>query len=73
MGENACIKSMGTNDDGCSSTLTDLLPRDQKTRIINNLRHDLIDGGAGGGGGASFVFLVKLLNSFSNKQTNKFF
>lgn len=60
MGENACIKSMGIQDGiGCSSKLTDL-PRDsqQKTRIINNLRHELIDGGAGGGGGASFVFLV---------------
>lgn len=50
---------MGAHDDGCSSKLTDL-PRDnsQKTRIINNLRHDLLDGGAGGGGGASYVFLV---------------
>ena len=59
MGENACIKSMGGYDDGCSSKFTDI-PKDNshKTRIINNLRHDLIDGGAGGGGGASYVFLV---------------
>lgn len=63
MGENACIKSMGGHDDGCSSKKLTDLPRDnsQKTRIINNLRHDLLDGGAGGGGGASYVFLVRCL------------
>jgi hypothetical protein len=61
MGENACIKSMGIiQDEACSSKLTDLASdsHQQKTRIINNLRHDLLDGGAGGGGGASYVFLV---------------
>ena len=61
MGENACIKSMGIHDDGCSSKQSLNLPKDSKTRFINNMRHDLLDGGAGGGGGASFVFLVRLL------------
>lgn len=58
MGENACIKSMGMHDERCSSKQIDL-SLDSKTRLINNLKHELLDGGAGGGGGASFVFLVK--------------
>lgn len=57
MGENACIKSMGSHDEGCSSSQIDV-PKEEKTRFINNMRHDLLEGGAGGGGGASFVFLV---------------
>lgn len=62
MGENACIKSMGNHDDGCTSKQLNLDPQDSKTRFINNLRHDLLDGGAGGGGGASYVFLVSRFN-----------
>lgn len=64
MGENACIKSMGIHDEGCSSMQLNL-PKEAKTRFINNMRHELLDGGAGGGGGASYVFLV---SRFSKKN-----
>jgi anaplastic lymphoma kinase len=63
MGENACIKSMGIHDEGCTSKQLDL-PKEAKTRFINNMRHDLLDGGAGGGGGASYVFLVRGFKNF---------
>jgi anaplastic lymphoma kinase len=58
-GENACIKSMGISDEGCSPRFPKYSdsPKDSVS-IINQLRNGLLENGAGGGGGASFVFLV---------------
>lgn len=65
MGEHACIKSMGNErNEPCSSRLPKH-PENVKdsVSIINKFRNDLLENGAGGGGGASFVFLVGILFS----------
>lgn len=65
MGEHACIKSLGNErNEPCSPRL----PKHpdnviDSVSIINKFRNDLLENGAGGGGGASFVFLVGILFS----------
>lgn len=56
-GEHACIKSMGMQDELCSS----LDPKYNEGSRVHAVKDIYIENGAGGGGGASFVFLVSQL------------
>lgn len=54
-GEHACVKSMGIQDDSCTSPNTKM-SLGPKVHLVKEI---YIENGAGGGGGGSFVFLVK--------------
>ena len=75
-GEAACLKSMSPQDDeGCSvpSQQPDysMAPAKSKTHLVKQI---YIENGAGGGGGGTYVFLVRLLIYFIERDffTNPF-
>lgn len=56
-GEHACIKSMGIRDKDCEPRNKNAYDphSNSKTKLVKNL---LIEDGAGGGGGATYIFLL---------------